>query len=138
MKTKAPFLLEIGLGVILTAAVCFGYFRRNTPLETASLKTYDLFSRFHQPAVKNDNIVIVEIDENAVTQLGRWPWPRNLVAQLLDSMVTAGARVIGLNILFIEPEQNQGSEQLADLAKRYSDLLKDQRPNLKRHHVDPK
>ncbi len=136
MSKKAPFLLEIGLGLVLTGAVCFGYVRKNTPLEITSLKTYDLFSRWHHPAAKTDSLYIIEIDENAVSQLGRWPWPRNLMAQLLDSMVSAGARVIGLNILFIEPEQNQGLEQIADLEKRYNDILTAQRPIFKKRRMN--
>jgi serine/threonine-protein kinase len=138
MNKKAPFLWEIGLGLVLTGAVCFGYARKNTPLETANFKTYDLFSRWHRAATKTDDLAIVEIDENAVSQLGRWPWPRNLVAQLLESMVSGGARVIGLNILFTEPEQNEGVEQLADLEKRFSDTLETQRPIFKKRHMDIK
>src|SRR5581483_6712519 len=138
MSKKAPFLLEIGLGVLLTGAVCFSYARKNTPIETANLKTYDLFSRFHRPAAKSDSVYLVEIDESAVAQLGRWPWPRTLVAQLLESMISDGARVIGLNILFIENEQNQGAEQIMDLQKRFGSLLATQRPIFKKHHMDSK
>jgi serine/threonine-protein kinase len=136
MNKQTPFLLEIALGLILTGTVCFAYLHGTTPIETANLKTFDLFSRLHRPAAKSDSLYIVDIDENAVSQLGRWPWPRTTVAQLVDALAATGARVIGLNVLFIENEQNQGMEEIVDLQKKYGDLLAAQRPNFKKHHMN--
>ena len=50
-------------------------------------------------------IVIVEIDDRAVNELARWPWHRDAIAVLVLQAVDAGAKVVGLDIVFPEPDQ---------------------------------
>ncbi len=57
-----------------------------------------LFSR-RAPA----DIAIVAIDEPSLAELGRWPWPRRLHAQLLERLQAAGAAAVALDIIFAEP-----------------------------------
>ena len=67
---------------------------------------YDKFlSASGRPA--RDDIIIVAIDDYSLTQLGRWPWPRSLHAQLLDRISSAHPRVVGLDLILSEPEQPQ-------------------------------
>ncbi|MCG3205973.1 MAG: Serine/threonine-protein kinase PknD [Elusimicrobia bacterium] len=127
------------MGLLLTGFVAYGYAKRidkPTPIETASLKTYDLISRFRHADAKTDNIRILEIDEDAVAQFGRWPWPRSLVAQIIDDTVAAGAKVIGLNIFFTEAEQNQGLEEISQLADKFSEILRAEKSQLKKKKVN--
>ncbi len=49
-------------------------------------------------------IVIVGIDEASLAQLGRWPWPRSLHAQIVDRLTRAGAKAIGFDVIFSEPD----------------------------------
>jgi adenylate cyclase len=49
-------------------------------------------------------VAIVAIDEKSLDELGRWPWPRNLLAQLVRSLQRGGPAVIGINILMSEPD----------------------------------
>lgn len=64
---------------------------------------FDLGQKMHhQPAP--DDIVIVGIDETSLSRLGRWPWPRTVHAQLIDRLKQEGAAVIGLDIIFAEPD----------------------------------
>ncbi len=48
--------------------------------------------------------MIVAIDELSVDALGRWPWRRSVIADLLDRITESGASVVGFDILFSEPE----------------------------------
>jgi adenylate cyclase len=50
-------------------------------------------------------IVIVEIDDRAVSELARWPWHRDAIAVLVLQAMDAGAKVVGLDIVFAEPDQ---------------------------------
>jgi len=50
----------------------------------------------------NDDIVIVAIDEESINVLRAWPWKRDIHAQLIDVLSEAGAKVIGLDIIFSE------------------------------------
>jgi adenylate cyclase len=51
-----------------------------------------------------DNIIIVAIDDASINQLGRWPWNRDIHAQLLNKV--KDAKVIGVDVSFFEPSPN--------------------------------
>jgi adenylate cyclase len=50
-------------------------------------------------------VIVVDIDEASLEQFGQWPWPRTIVAQLLSRIFEAGGVVVGLDILFAEPDR---------------------------------
>ena len=56
--------------------------------------------------VKDLPVVIVDIDEKSLKQLGRWPWSRQMVAQMLEQLTAAGASVVAFDVIFSEPERN--------------------------------
>lgn len=48
--------------------------------------------------------VVVAIDDASLAALGRWPWPREIHAQMIDRLHEAGASAIGMAVLFSEPD----------------------------------
>jgi len=50
-----------------------------------------------------ERIAIVAIDDDSIDRIGRWPWPRTKIAEGIERLTEAGARVIGLDILLTEP-----------------------------------
>lgn len=64
---------------------------------------FDLGQRLHHQAAPAD-IIIISIDENSLSQLGRWPWARQTHAALLITLQKEGVAAIGLDIIFSEPE----------------------------------
>jgi adenylate cyclase len=65
----------------------------------------DFKFRTRGPRPTKQKIVIVEIDDRAVTELARWPWHRDAIAVLVLQAMEAGAKVVGLDIVFPEPDQ---------------------------------
>ena len=63
-------------------------------------------------------IVIVTIDDQSVAEIGQWPWPRDVHAQLIDQLTQEGARLIVLDILFPEPSSPEADAALADAMER--------------------
>ncbi|MDX2164037.1 MAG: adenylate/guanylate cyclase domain-containing protein [Gammaproteobacteria bacterium] len=59
-----------------------------------------------KPVAKNP-IVIVDIDEKSIREIGRWPWSREKLTQLVQKMYAQGATVIAFDMLFSEPESLQ-------------------------------
>ncbi|WP_323752352.1 CHASE2 domain-containing protein [Marinobacter sp.] len=55
------------------------------------------------PAPVSDQVAVVAIDEYSLSQLGRWPWPRGLHAQLINQLYEDGAQTVVFNLLFPEP-----------------------------------
>lgn len=50
-----------------------------------------------------DRIVVVEIDQKSLAELGRWPWSRRTHAELIDRLSAIGVRGVGLDILLSDP-----------------------------------
>lgn len=65
---------------------------------------YDQFLSMNQRPARDD-IIIIAIDDYSLAQLGRWPWPRPLHAQLLEQLAPAKPRAIGLDLILTEPER---------------------------------
>jgi len=78
-----------------------------TPLgELLELKGHDLFYTFKKPAHPPEDIIVVAIDEPSFAEFGiQWPWPRSMHARLIDALVREGASVIGFDIVFADPTQ---------------------------------
>ncbi|MBC7185021.1 MAG: CHASE2 domain-containing protein, partial [Marinobacter sp.] len=68
------------------------------------------------PVQASDDVVLVTIDELSLNRLGRWPWPRNLHAELIAKLDQAGAETIVFDILFAEPspDDDELAEQMHD------------------------
>jgi len=65
------------------------------------------------PARPDRRILIVDIDEQSLQAIGRWPWPRETLAALLERIQGSGPAVIGLDILLPEPGDPAGDRALA-------------------------
>ncbi|MDY7097726.1 MAG: CHASE2 domain-containing protein [Pseudomonadota bacterium] len=65
-----------------------------------------------------DDIVIVTIDDPSLAEIGAWPWSRAVHGQLVDRANEAGARLVVLDILFIEPTTTQEDASLAEAMER--------------------
>ena len=64
-------------------------------------------------------IVIVDIDEKSIAEVGRWPWSRNVVAKLIDKLDEKyHARSIGFDVIFSEADTSSGYETLEALARK--------------------
>ena len=87
---------------------------------------FDLGQKLHHQAAPAD-IIIVGIDENSLSQLGRWPWSRHTHAALLNQLHNAGAAAIGLDIIFSEVESNDenhaGDKALAAAIKQAGNVV---------------
>ncbi len=55
--------------------------------------------------------VIIAIDERSLARLGRWPWPRQVHARMLERLTRLDARAIGMDLLFAEPDPDPGADR---------------------------
>ena len=83
------------------------------------LKTFDLYQLAKPRVPTTRPVAIVDIDEASLNSLGQWPWPRPLVAKLIDQITAAKPAVIGFDIVFPEPDRTSPAllaETLPDLS----------------------
>jgi adenylate cyclase len=86
-------------------------------LELIELKTYDLRCRARRARQPTPVVTLALIDEKSLTTEGRWPWPRLKIASLVDRLSQDGARVIGFDVGFLEPDENLQLGFLQELAR---------------------
>lgn len=63
------------------------------------LKSLDLFRKFHSP---HPEIVILAVDNQSISKLGRWPWPRSIESQVMEKLKVASPSAVGFDITFSE------------------------------------
>jgi serine/threonine-protein kinase len=129
MSPRRPRVPTFAIGFFLTVIVLALYFVQWSFLESIELKTFDLRTRFNQALKPSSPVVIVSIDDESIAQLGRWPWPRSVIAGMIDSLSKSGARVIGVDILFSEPEKNQGLKEIQRLKEVFLSRILKPRPS---------
>lgn len=87
-------------------------------LDLLELKTYD-FRLLSRGQVQADpSVVIAVIDEKSLDTEGRWPWPRSKIGALVSSLSRDGAKVIGFDIGFLEPDENTNLTLVQDLERK--------------------
>ena len=87
-------------------------------LQRLDLLIYDIMLPLQSP-VMSEQIVIIAIDDASIHQLGRWPWPRQHHADLINRLTTMSPRAIGVDILFSESETTANADfTLAKALKR--------------------
>jgi adenylate cyclase len=78
---------------------------------------FDTFQQIRPREVPADMPVrIVDIDEAALAAHGQWPWPRTVVARLVERLVEKGALVIAFDVVFAEPDRSSIPRLARDLA----------------------
>ena len=88
------------------------------PLETLRLKTFDLYQIAVAPKLVPQQVIIVDVDEKSLDELGQWPWPRSLLAKIIDKVSKTGAVAIGLDVLFSEHDRTSPAN-IADIVEAY-------------------
>jgi serine/threonine-protein kinase len=67
----------------------------------------------------SNKIAIIAIDDQSIENIGRWPWPRNTHAKLLDILKQANAKAVGQTIFFSEPQLDPGLQFIRELKQSF-------------------
>ncbi len=100
---------QIGIGMVLGAIIgliCWFGWQRHFILSPFSDKVNDLL--FDVVPTTDDRLVTIEIDEKtldrALAEGIRWPFPRQMYAKAVDNLIADGAKVIAIDLLFMQPD----------------------------------
>lgn len=97
-------MLVAGLGVAVVAANIGLFALRPALLDQVEYELLDWRFRTRGAVEPGAPIAIVGIDAKSVDALGRWPWSRHVMAELIAALDRQGVAAIGLDVTFSEPE----------------------------------
>ena len=75
------------------------------PLQELRLRTFDFYQSLRPRQTESRPVVIVDLDEASLKDIGQWPWPRTIVADLVTKLIQLGAVAIAFDVIFAEPDR---------------------------------
>lgn len=112
--------LRYGIGLLLLL-VLLGHgarFYQIPVLGNLDLIAYDTKLKLTMPRTSDDRVVILDIDERSLAEVGRWPWGRERLAVLMDKLFDHyGVLLLGVDVVFAEPDTSSGLPMLEGLAR---------------------
>jgi len=98
---KADWFLGLIVAVVLFVASGSDF------IQSLERQAYDLGVRASSHA-PSQRVAVIAIDDQSIANIGRWPWPREIHAQMIGSLKQAGAKVVGYASFFFEPQVDPG------------------------------
>ncbi|MFT5401159.1 MAG: CHASE2 domain-containing sensor protein, partial [Gammaproteobacteria bacterium] len=115
---KSRFWSSDWFAGLLITIVCVG-FSGSAPFQSLERGFYDWGVRSTDRQA-SDRVVVIAIDDQSINNIGRWPWPRDLHAELINRLSKGGAKVIGQTVFFLEPQIDPGMLYIRDLIEFFS------------------
>jgi len=102
---KGKYKVLIPLFILLSVLLSSAYLFLPTHFQSLDNRVRDFYFKFRGPEKASEDVVIVDIDEKSIKELGQWPWERDKFAQILNNLSASGAGIIGLDIVFSEADK---------------------------------
>lgn len=114
-KFKKYIVLYAGVLLVFLSVISLSYFRL---LDNYELETLDIRFRLRRPLPIDKNIVIIEIGDDTIDKLGKWPISRQYHAALIGALTEAGVEAIVFDIFFSEESDEAADIKLSDAIKK--------------------
>jgi adenylate cyclase len=99
---------------ILLAAF-FAWASDSEALSHFRLNVFDEYLRLKPRIYEPVPVRIVDIDDESLARYGQWPWPRTLLAKLVNRLTELGVASVGFDILFLDPDRTTPARLIDDL-----------------------
>jgi len=110
--------IDFLIGLLIASVFILFSAKPFTPFESVGRIIYGIQMRLALPQNLGANkVAIVNIDDKSLAKLGPWPWPRQIIAEMIPILKNNGAKLIGLHLLFSEKDQNQGLREIRNLER---------------------
>jgi adenylate cyclase len=93
-----------------------------TLIEGLRLRYFDLLQRVLLRTETNHPVLIVDVDDKSIEEIGQWPWPRNKIARIVDILTKAKVPAIGFDMVFSEPDRTSPDAFAGNLTNASPDL----------------
>ncbi len=116
-KHGVRLLLALVLVVAIVLLYEFDVFKR------LELLTLDYRFILRHPKLKSSNIVFIDMAEDSVDAIGRWPWPRRWHATLIKALSSWRPKAIAFDVIFSEPQEDTTDDLAMEEAIRESGVV---------------
>lgn len=106
LLTRRGVQMALLLALLLVATWVSGTER--SWMQRLQYMTFDTFNKI-KPRTATDSVLIIDIDEESLAAMGQWPWPRDVVAKMLDKLHGMGAASVAFDIVFAEADRTAPS-----------------------------
>ncbi|MCI5077200.1 adenylate/guanylate cyclase domain-containing protein [Oricola sp.] len=103
MNRPRKRVLLFGLSLILAMTMLRG--ADPWPIAGLRMSYFDFLQRLDPRPPADTPVRIVDVDEDSLAAIGQWPWPRSVLADLVDQLNAQGAAVVAFDALFAEPDR---------------------------------
>ena len=114
-KFLKKFFIYIMAAIVIAFAASYINIYFHTFIDTFDNKLRDYMFILRGKKDHSNNVVIIDLDEKSLNELGQWPWPRDKFAKILENLTLSNIGVIGLDIVFAEHDQSSPSKVFKDL-----------------------
>jgi adenylate cyclase len=123
LKNRSPLFVVLIISLI-SSLLTISLYIFNTPvLEEVDLRLSDFRFRSRGPVEPSPDIVIVAIDEKSVNEIGRWPWSRSEIADLVDKFFEYDVKTAVFDIVFSEEESAKPDSALGKSIKENKNVI---------------
>lgn len=123
-RVLKKFFTYFGVSLLLSISLSLVYTYLDKIPDSFDNRLRDYLFNIRGEIPNNNSVVIIDIDERSLKELGQWPWSRNKVAQILENLSSSNVGLIAFDIVF--PEEDNSSPH--KVFKKYN-IKKDNIPN---------
>lgn len=128
VNRRLLFLSSAAITAAVIALVATLEATSNPLFDLIELNWLDIRFQARGPLPPTPAVVIAAIDEKSLAAEGHWPWRRSKIAALVDALSQDGAKVIGFDVTFPEPDDNARLELVDQLGAKVDSLAIDSPP----------
>ncbi|MFM9881681.1 MAG: CHASE2 domain-containing serine/threonine-protein kinase [Burkholderiales bacterium] len=119
MTARSTWKKDWVWGIALSLCAFAFYFTEPDAIAGLEGKVYDL-AEARTERIPSDRIAIIAIDDASIANIGRWPWPRDVHAKLIEFLGASKAKVVAHLAFFSEPEKDRGLPYIERLVAEHS------------------
>ena len=105
-KRLKKFTTYFSLSLLLSFLFSFIYIFYPTLPDSFDNRLRDYLFSIRGEIPNSENVIIIDIDEASLKELGQWPWSRNKVSQMIQNLTNANIGIIGMDIVFAEVDNS--------------------------------
>ncbi len=134
MRKYLVFLL---IAFVSSLVIFWVDFASVTFIKNVDLKIKDVRLLLRGPVKPPSSVVIVAIDNKSVKEIGRWPWSREIIGDLIKGIAEYGVKVVALDVVFSETQNTGSDTALAESIALSGNVIEGHFFRNEMHPIDP-